>query len=483
MAGSSASPPLRSGTATPRKFLLVGFGAIAQALLPLLFKQFGCRPADIAILTADSPGLGVARRYGLRHDTIAVTPDNYAGLLAARLAAGDVLINLSVDVSSLALITWCQAHAVLYIDTCVEPWAGGYMQHRDGQLRPTTNYDLRHAALTRRRPDTPSAVIAHGANPGLVTHFAKAALCELAALRGQPTPSAAWPELAQALDVRVIHIAERDTQVADDAPRRDEFHNTWSVDGLLSEALQPAELGWGSHEDGLPPDAHNHAYGSRAAIYLSRPSAEVRVKSWVPLVGEQDSFLITHHEAISIAEWLTVPGPTPERPAYRPTVHYAYAPCPAARASLETWVASGFKPPARRTVLRETLFEGTDQLGVLLVFPGGAYWYGSTLSLAEARRLVPHNNATTLQVAAGVLGGIVWMLEHPHAGIVEAEDMDHACVLDVATPYLGELGGTLTDWQPAAPGDLRFASFRRPEAAHPKPRARVREEAEENLAA
>ena len=470
MAGFNTPPPLRTDTEIPRKFLLVGFGAIAQALVPLLFAHFACRPADIAILSSDTNGRELANRYGLHHDVIAVTQDNHAALLAKRLNPGDMLINLSVEVSSLALIDWCQAHDVLYIDTCVEPWAGGYETLANGETRPTTNYDLRHAALSRSRPDTPTAVIAHGANPGLVSHFVKAALHELAALRGLAAPPADWARLAQMLDVRVIHIAERDTQVTDMPQGKDEFLNTWSVDGLLAESRQPAELGWGSHEGALPTDGRTHASGSRAAIYLNRRSAEVKVKSWVPLAGEQEAYLITHHEAISIAEWLTVPGTSAERPQYRPTVHYAYAPCPAARASLNAWVAAGYPRPARRTVLRDELVEGTDQLGVLLVFPGGAFWYGSTLDLDEARRLAPYNNATTLQVAAGVLGGIVWMLAHPRAGIVEAESLDHRMILDAATPYLGHLGGTLTNWQPDGCGDLRFSSFRLGEGTHAKPR-------------
>ena len=43
------------------------------------------------------------------------------------------------------------------------------------------------------------------------------------------------------------------------------------------------------------------------------------------------------------------------------------------------------------------------------------WWTGSQLGIHEARRLVPHQNATTLQVAASIFGALVWMLRNPRA--------------------------------------------------------------------
>ena len=90
----------------------------------------------------------------------------------------------------------------------------------------------------------------------------------------------------------------------------------------------------------------------------------------------------------------------------------------------------------------EEITTGVDELGVLLMgHSRGAYWYGSRLSIEQARALAPHNNATSLQVTAAVLGGLVWAIENPRAGIVEADQLDHARVLAVAEPYLGDMVG------------------------------------------
>ena len=66
-----------------------------------------------------------------------------------------------------------------------------------------------------------------------------------------------------------------------------------------------------------------------------------------------------------------------------------------------------------------------------------AYWFGSQLSVEETRMLAPYQNATGLQVTSAVLAGMVWALENPKAGIVEADDMDFRRCLEIQMPYLG----------------------------------------------
>lgn len=142
------------------------------------------------------------------------------------------------------------------------------------------------------RPERPAAVMMDGANPGLVSPFVNQALLNIAAGSGRkvgmPASREAWPGLAYALGVKVIHIAERHTQTADLAKKAGEFVSTWSIDGGVGDGNQPAEL---------------------------------RV-------------LLMGHKR-------------------------------------------------------------------------GAYWYGSRLSIEDARRLAPLNNATSLQVTAAVLSGMV----------------------------------------------------------------------------
>ena len=435
-----------------RRLVIVGFGSIGQGVLPLLLRHIEIDPNRITIVTAEPRGHDVAAEYGIRFVQTALTRSNYRTELETQLGSGDFLLNVSVDVSSVALIELCQEKGALYLDTCIEPWPGGYT---DPSLPPSarSNYALRESALALRPryPRGPTAVLTHGANPGLVSHFVKQALIDLAqgsGLGGEvPTGRTDWARLAERLGVKVIHIAERDTQVSTIPKEPGEFVNTWSIDGFVSEGSQPAELGWGTHERHFPSDGRRHDFGSGAAIYLLRPGAATRVRSWTPLEGPYHGFLITHGESISIADYLT--AKEDDKVRSRPTCHYVYHPCDEAVLSLHEFAGKNWALQDRKRLMMEEIATGTDELGVLLMGPdNGVYWFGSRLTIAEARRVAPHNNATSLQVTAAVLAGIVWALEHPRVGIVEPEEMDFERVLEIALPYLGDVVGVYGDWTP-----------------------------------
>lgn len=210
------------------KIVCVGFGSIGQGVLPLILRHVGVRAERIVIVTADETGRAEAERYGARFLVTPLTEANYRAVLEPLLAAGDFLLNLSVDVSSIALIRFARERGALYLDTCIEPWAGGYFDPALS-VESRSNYALREDALALRQgyQGGPTAVLTHGANPGMVSHLVKRALLNIAADTGvrvaTPRDRAAWARLARQLGVKVIHVAERDTQVAGVPKRVGEF--------------------------------------------------------------------------------------------------------------------------------------------------------------------------------------------------------------------------------------------------------------------
>ena len=432
--------------------VIVGFGSIGQATLPLLLRHLEIQPKQIKIITAHESGVDIARAYGVALIAQPLTRENYVDLLEPLLECGDFLLNLSVDVSSMALIQWCHNRDVLYLDTSIEPWPGGYTD-LSKPLSQRSNYAMREEilALGRANGGGPTAVITHGANPGLASTFVKKALLNVASDGGEivkaPTSNEAWAQMAHSLGIKTIHIAERDTQTTPRRKGKDEFVNTWSVSGFVSEGIQPAELGWGSHERHWPEDGERHTSGCDAAIYLTRAGAATRVRSWTPLEGAYQGFLITHCESISIADHLTLKEQG--KVLYRPTVHYAYYPCDDAVLSLHEMAGRSWRPQPNRRIIRDEITSGVDELGVLLMGNAkGVYWYGSRLSIEQARQLAPYNNATSMQVAAGVVAGMAWALTNPSAGVVEPDDLDYEYILAIASPYLGDLVGVWGDWTP-----------------------------------
>jgi homospermidine synthase len=444
----------------PGRIIFVGFGSIGQGVLPLVLRHIGCPAERIVIVSAEDLGREEARHYGVRFIKERITRETLRRTLDPLVGRGDFLLNLSVDVSSVALVRYAWDKGAMYLDTCIEPWAGGYTDAALPAAR-RTNYAMREEALALRAqgPRQPTAVLTHGANPGLVSHLMKQALLNVAGDLGleftEPTSRDEWAALAQLVEVRTVHVAERDTQVSSIPKEPDEFVNTWSVDGFVSEGCQPAELGWGSHERNFPRDGKRFEFGPGSAIYLMQPGVATRVRSWAPQAGPYHGFLITHGEAISIADYYTVRKGSDV--AYRPTVHYSYHPSDNAVLSLHEFAGRNQELQSRKRIMMEDITTGTDELGVLL---GGhkknAYWYGSQLSIEEARRLAPYNSATSLQVCVSVLAGMVWAMENPNRGIVEPDEMDYRRCLEICRPYLGPVVGKYTDWTPLSDREKLF---------------------------
>ncbi|MEZ5870921.1 MAG: homospermidine synthase [Nitratireductor sp.] len=439
--------------------VMIGFGSIGRGTLPLIERHFKYDKSRITVIDPRDDDAELLKKHGVRFIQEAVTKKNYKKLLKPLLSEGEgqgFCVNLSVDTSSLDLMKLTRELDVLYIDTVVEPWLGFYWDNKGGNAA-RTNYALRETVREEKRknPGGTTAISCCGANPGMVSWFVKQALVNLAndmAVKftepGQHDREG-WAKLMKKLGVKGVHIAERDTQRTKAPKPMGVFWNTWSVEGFLSEGMQPAELGWGTHEKWKPKNARKHKKGHRSAIYLDQPGANTRVRTWCPTPGAQFGFLVTHNESISIADYFTVRD-SKGKAIYRPTCHYAYHPANDAVLSLHELFGAEGKHQEKLHVLDENeLVDGIDELGVLIYgHKKNAYWYGSQLSLEETRNLAPYQNATGLQVTSAVLAGMVWALENPKAGIVETDEMDFRRCLEVQKPYLGPVKGYYTDWTP-----------------------------------
>lgn len=455
MAAKKFSPPQGIYGEITGPIVMIGFGSIGKGTLPLLERHFKYDKSRMVVIDPDAKNKYLCDERGIKFIQKAVTKENYKELLKPLLKNGGgtgFCVNLSVDVSSVDVMTYCQEIGAFYIDTVVEPWPGLYFD-KNLSVGARSNYALRETVLDARRknPGGITAVSCVGANPGMVSWFVKQALVNLANDLNIPftTPKTQpeWAALMQKVGVKGIHIAERDTQVSKRVKPMNTFVNTWSVEGFISEGNQPAELGWGTHEKWMPNTGTTHSTGCQAAIFLQQPGAMTRVRSWCPTPGAQFGRLVTHNESISIADYFTLKNGS--KVEYRPTCHYAYSPCNDALLALEEMFGHGSAQKEHHILDEKEVTDGIDELGVLLYgHAKNAYWFGSQLGIEETRALAPYQNATALQVTSAVVAGMVWALENPNKGIVEADEMDFKRCLEIQLPYLGPVNGFYTDWNP-----------------------------------
>jgi homospermidine synthase len=387
-----------------------------------------------------------------------LTRENMDQFLSKYLSAGDFLLDLAWNIDANAIIEWAHDHGVIYLNTSVEEWD----PYAAGAARNPTERTLywRHMKL-RKLTNTwggkgPTAIVEHGANPGLVSHLTKKALFDIAtkAIKDgkdgagvkEAYESENFPSLAHKLGVKVIHIAERDAQVTDKPKQVNEFVNTWSVEGFYEEGIAPAELGWGTHEKTLPINAYQHPDGPKNQICIAQPGAKTWVRSWVPNM-ETTGMVIRHGEAFTISDHLTVWDK--EKAVYRPTVHYAYCPTDAAVASMHELEMRQWELTTNQRIMNEEIIDGDDRLGVLLM--GHAYkswWTGSLLNIHDSRKLIPKQSATTVQVASAVYAAVAWAMANPNAGYRVPDDLPWREVLAFAEKYWGGYHSAAADWDP-----------------------------------
>jgi homospermidine synthase len=462
-----------------KKIVFIGYGAVAQCTLPILVKHLRVPYKNITVIDFEDRAAALHQwtAQGVNFVRDRVTRENLGSLLGKYVSAGDVLIDLAWNIDACEILQWCHNKGVLYVNTSVEVWDpydGAENKHPTERTLYWRHMKIRKMIADWKQPG-PTAVVEHGANPGLISHFTKQALLDIAA-RGfadkkwsgahteqiqQHVKDQKFNYLAQKLGVKVIHCSERDTQITARPKEVDEFVNTWSIEGFREEGTTTAEMGWGTHEKELPPSAYEHPEGPKNQICLARMGINTWVVSWVPNYRIR-GMVVRHGEAFTISDRLTVWDG--KKPVYRPTVHYAYCPCDEAIASLNELRGYNYELVANQRIMNDEITTGADILGALLM--GHAYnswWTGSDLSIEESRRLVPNQNATTMQVAISVVAATMWMIQNPARGFQVPDDLPHEYVLKISKPYLGNFISTPSDWTPLQDRGNYFGNFAKPD--------------------
>ena len=239
--------------------VMIGFGSIGKGTLPLIERHIAFDRSKFVVIAPDDRDRHLLDERQIRFLHLAITKENYREVLTPLLTAGPgrgMVVNLSVDTSSVDLMELAKDIDAFYIDTVVEPWPGLYTD-RSRSISERSNYALREGVLDlrRRRPGGVTAVSCCGANPGMVSWMVKQALIDVAReLKlefAEPASREDWARLMQRAGVKGIHIAERDTQRARDSQAARQVRQHLVGRGLLRRgpAAVRARLGHAREDD------------------------------------------------------------------------------------------------------------------------------------------------------------------------------------------------------------------------------------------
>jgi homospermidine synthase len=262
------------------RVLVLGAGSVSQCLQPLLLRHLRMDFSKLTIMDFEDKRAEVRETLdaGAKYVQKKVTRTNLGTLLGKYVSKGDLIIDLAWNIDCGDITQWCHDNGVMYINTSVELWD----PYGDAAATPPNERTLyfRHRKLRNRvaswRAGGPTIVVEHGANPGLVSHWTKVALTDIAqTILARRLPKArrvtleqalakkSWNVVAQQIGLKTIHISERDTQIADEPKQVDEFVNTWSVEGFYEEGI-----------------AARSAWPSAGSTPRSAPGSRWAVRSW-----------------------------------------------------------------------------------------------------------------------------------------------------------------------------------------------------------
>lgn len=423
-------------------FVLLGFGSIGNAGLDVIFDHIELDPTRFFVVSESFDRVEHHQDHGVSFVERSITAQNLDEVLGRFFDDGSgILVNASVNICSKALIEFCQRRDILYVDTSFEIWAG--LVGSDDMINNGGRFsDIQEAK--KRFAGGASAITCHGANPGIVSHFAK----RLVTMLGQeelgtdftpPQSQTDWAELAQRLGITSVIITEMDNQRPDKPHTEKMALNTWSIYGLLEEASEKICVPYGTHEpvnDTIAPCVFD-ASGVRYLEADTR-SAFYHTLGYSPTFGVFSGMVIPHVEAFTIANFLSLREG--EAQLYQPTSYFCYQPCPAALETVTNASHNDWHPDGPTRVMLEEIDSGVDSLGVMIFrnTTDEVVWYGSEVTTEIARGYTT-TNATSLQVIAGLISSILYVMANPREGLLEPEDLDTDFILDIAEPYLGKV--------------------------------------------
>jgi len=431
--------------------ILIGCGGVGSAVLELipicklLPKNFTneltiIEPREISHLT-------FLHKYKYKHIQIEIIKENIDNILNSILKKNDVIFDCSVNVDALAIMAIAHKIGALYINCSMEDWETPDAGHINSKPKALLHRSLCYRIWQAHTifSTGPTMLADQGMNPGIISLFALRGMEDMARAVNngeaiQAMQNGDYAKASEILGIRTIHITERDTQTLKKARPVGDFCNTWSSAGLIAEALDPIQLGNGTHE--IKSAKSLHATDFLNMRIIPHRGMEVSAWSYSPsrtgIGGPYHGFLIPHGEANTLSTCLSSKN-------YRPSVYFVYQPCPFARDSLDEIRRSRYKLPKKECIKvampLPALKGGYDAVGALLWsdrYP--AWWSGTILDCTDMAPLgIKYSGPTTIQVAIAIISAIKWMLVNPSVGFITPEDLPYSQILKDCEPYLGRI--------------------------------------------
>lgn len=409
------------------KIYIIGFGSIGRPLLWLLLQLTTLEQKNITVIEMRDRDVFADQFQNVNFlFNVKLTKENYK-LIFKELQQNDLIIDCGYDIGTDDIIKICNKVGASHINSCIQTWFNDSDDDNDNNNNNNDNASLYHlhkkleTVNDNIKNKNFNCIVSMGCNPGNVSLWVKKGVYKIAESMNikKVYKEDEINKLAQKIDIHVIHVSEKDTQIVHEPKKINEYCNTWSGtrESYYGEALSYVELSWGTHENDIKKDFMDEdiTYVGNDFLILNKMGAYTYAQSWIPYVNKYIGNVICHDESYTIGKNLTIKNK--KNIVYKPSVYYVYHPCNEASNSIYELKERNEKYQDKFRLLTNEIISGRDLLGLTYYLGNGSiYWIGSTLSIDETRELFSHQldsiiNATILQVVAGYITGIFYLYD------------------------------------------------------------------------
>lgn len=449
-----------------------GFGAVGKSFFEKLPKEIQFNENNYYVITAqEEEFVAYVNMGGIVANFMAteVTRDNFREVFAPYLSEGDLLIDFADTVGTRDICQWCGENNIMYLNTGEADWPDHWYSIFEENDK---KWELKRRFASNPTLNKYPIVLHHGNNPGLVSHFVKAALeyivttqCRKDKHLKKFLKEGRFNEIAQALGVRQIHVNDIDLQQVKGEYDDKLLINTWCTDSFWFELLSEATLDVGTKEVVDFEDQCTLYNREKGYMEFTKLAVDKTCGTYYP-GGYFEGHLVPHEETISIAKSLEVVEGG--KVVYRPTVAFIYTPCDYASRFLreskvndypnpdptkpmdcevegKTAIIRGYTYPENVKMLyQDQIASGTEYVGVLLLGEGfKPVWVGNRIELPylnKDKNTSYWQTPTITPVAMSALSAVCWMLRNKDKGGIYFPDElpDYKGIIKTAEKYISK---------------------------------------------
>ena len=480
-----------------KKILFLGYGGVAKCVWNYFDYYFTYNPDNVYIVDQHKKALYGPKLNKVKSSHILVehvNSTNFDDILTNfQFKTGDVIIDLTYFSSTYFFVNRCLELGINYINTSIEDSEDVFLGTSIDYQQYIIDSIFQNFKKDHKNKVQSTILIECGQNPGLIQHYVLYALNELNKRKINTTKDDySVSSLIQSIKqnkVGTVLMSEIDNMFLKNKKNKPNktkknrsrkvklvpIYNTWSVAGLIGEGFDKCEIVYGGntnhfikpvlnksiideHKTSLFKDVKDNDY---QVLFFKKYGVNTFLNSICPVLDNQDDTiklekfkgcLIHHGEIFELAKLFG---------KYAPFMSYVYKLNKYADESIveyfqknkhddshdiKQWILNHYDQFCVFDNIRKNSNEkivGHDTIGCTLYCGKKSidkiYWCGTILDTSDV--LLSDFTPTIVQVAAGVLSGLSYVLEpyNKPRGLIYSTDISTPYILQKSIPLLGKV--------------------------------------------